>query len=533
MSRRNVLLIMTDEQRYPPPYEDAALAAFRETRLKAQAALRARGVECHRHYAASVACAPSRASIMTGHYPRLHGVRATDGAAKGPRDPDMYWLDPHTVPTMGHYFRAAGHRTFYRGKWHVSHADLVVSDTQASLASNDPEGKPIDRNLALYRAAERLAPFGFSGWIGPEPHGTAESNCGAVRDPLTADQVVSLFDALDADADETPWMMVASFLNPHDIVLAGLLWRSWGRETADDTVPKVPAPPTQREDLDTKPACQADFAEKYRDVFIAQPQLPEYRRFYYALHALVDREVGRVLDRLAASRFADDTVVVFTSDHGEMLGAHGGQHQKWYTAYEEAWRVPLLVAGPGLPAGGRVDLPTSHVDLLPTLLGLAGLDPEPLRAVLTATHSEAQPLVGRDLTPLLTGEAFEAEPIYLLTEDEVSEGLDPSNPRGQTYEPVVEPAKIEAVITRLEPDGPLYKFARYYETSLIGDGEADEGLEEFELYDLDADPTEVENLAHGRLLGPKTRALIERLKAVLEETRAVKAPQPQNRQTPQ
>ncbi|WAS95509.1 sulfatase-like hydrolase/transferase [Nannocystis punicea] len=135
--------------------------------------------EFHRHYAASVASAPSRASLFTGHYPTLHGVRATDGAAKAARDPDVYWLDPNTVPTMGHYSRAAGDRTYYRGKWHVSHADLVTPDTHESLASSDDAGAPLFDTTALYAASERLAPHGFSGWIGSR--GAAAPTRGARR----------------------------------------------------------------------------------------------------------------------------------------------------------------------------------------------------------------------------------------------------------------------------------------------------------------------------------------------------------------
>src|SRR5689334_3874213 len=96
--RPNILVIMTDEERYPPVYETADVRAFRRRELRGQEALRARGVEPHRHYAASTACVPSRACLFTGHYPTLHGVRATDGAAKSAFDPAMYWLDPDTVP---------------------------------------------------------------------------------------------------------------------------------------------------------------------------------------------------------------------------------------------------------------------------------------------------------------------------------------------------------------------------------------------------------------------------------------------------
>ena len=107
-SSPNVLLIMTDQERYPPPYEDEALAKFRREQLGARGSLRKGGLEFHRHYAGSTACTPSRATLFTGQYPSLHGVSQTDGTAKQNDDPAMMWLDPDAVPTLGDWFRAGG-----------------------------------------------------------------------------------------------------------------------------------------------------------------------------------------------------------------------------------------------------------------------------------------------------------------------------------------------------------------------------------------------------------------------------------------
>ena len=124
-SQPNILLIMTDEERYPPPYEPEAVKPFRKSQLTARESIRSRGLEFHRHYAGSTACVPSRATLFTGQYPSLHGVTSTDGMAKQNTDPGMQWLDPNSVPTLGDWFRAGGYRTHYRGKWHVSFADLT------------------------------------------------------------------------------------------------------------------------------------------------------------------------------------------------------------------------------------------------------------------------------------------------------------------------------------------------------------------------------------------------------------------------
>jgi arylsulfatase A-like enzyme len=377
--RPNVLLFLVDELRYPTVYDSAELRAWMHENLSAQRVLRENGVDFSRHYVQSAACAPSRTSIFTGQYPSLHGVSQTDGIGKQIWDPGMYWLDPDMVPTLGDYFRAAGYRTHYRGKWHISHEDIEIPGTHNSLLSNTIDSEPLVENTALYRRANRLDKFGFDGWIGPEPHGSNQANCGWTRDPLYAREALAVLDHLDSDdAGDEPWLLVNSYVNPHDIVFFGLIWQSWGLPYPTDAdVPPIPPPPTQNEDLSTKPRCQQSYVDTYGQMFFPQPQVDLYRQFYYYLQVEAENHVTAVYERLLRSRFADDTIVVFTSDHGEMLGAHGGMHQKWYQAYEETIHVPLIITGKPVTESARsVDALTSHADLLPTLLGLAGIDAE-------------------------------------------------------------------------------------------------------------------------------------------------------------
>ena len=177
-TRPNVLVVMTDEERYPPPYESDAVADFRRTQLPGRERIRARGVELHRHYASATACTPSRASLFTGQFPSLHGLTSTDGLAKTATDPAMTWLDPATVPTLGDWFRAAGYDTYYRGKWHISHADLVAPGTHDGLRTNDAAGTVLPGTVDLYDRADRLDQYGFHGWVGREPHGGDPSDTG-------------------------------------------------------------------------------------------------------------------------------------------------------------------------------------------------------------------------------------------------------------------------------------------------------------------------------------------------------------------
>ena len=117
MTRRpNVLVILTDQQRYPPPYESDELAAYRREHLPGVERLRQNGVSFRHHYPMAAACAPSRASLLTGQYPSLHGVTQTDGIAKSADGDDMFWLAPDTVPTLGDWFRAGGYRDVLQGQ---------------------------------------------------------------------------------------------------------------------------------------------------------------------------------------------------------------------------------------------------------------------------------------------------------------------------------------------------------------------------------------------------------------------------------
>ena len=114
--------------------------------------------------------------------------------------------------------------------------------------------------------------------------------------------------------------------------------------------PDIPEPPSQSDSFAGRPPCQEAFVSAWPAMLYEQPADEAYRRLYYDLHKLVDAAIGRILEALERSGMAEDTVVVFTSDHGDLLGAHGGLMQKWFNAYDEAIRVPLLVKGPGIAA---------------------------------------------------------------------------------------------------------------------------------------------------------------------------------------
>jgi choline-sulfatase len=535
MAKPNILLIMTDEERYPPPYEVDAVKAFRRDQLGARESIRNGGLEFHRHYAGSTACLPSRVTLFTGQYPSLHGASQTDGTAKHLDDPSMMFLDPDSVPTLGDWFRAGGYQTHYRGKWHVSSAGLPLPGTHEDLMTSDNAGNLIPDAIEAYRRADRLDPFGFSGWIGREPHGPNPAESGKLRDGIFAEQVVDLFGELAKARKDGPWLTVASFVNPHDIAAVGFMWEQlWKFAPTDDTVPDIPEAPSQSDSFAGRPPCQEQWKDVWWKMAYEQPTDNSYRRFYYYLHKLVDAAIGRILTALEQSGMAEETIVVFTSDHGDLVGAHGGMQQKWYSAYDEAIRVPLLVKGPGIsPVTGGISTPTSHVDLIPTLMGLAGIDVERAMAGVSAHHDEAHPLPGRDLSGLITGKATPesvATPLYFMTEDDMSRGLNQTNVlSGKPFDPVDFPSHVEATIATLPTgtDGAdeLWKLNHYYER--LDDWDADHGIPKnpflgapaeplFELHNLTADPEE----RHNRV-GDETDALSQ-MKSVLDAQREAK-----------
>jgi arylsulfatase A-like enzyme len=269
-----------------------------------------------------------------------------------------------------------------QGQWHASHAHLDAGDADGFLLAIDDDGKPIAENVQKYLKADLLDDYGFSEWVGPEAHGLGAHNTGTVRDPFTADETIALFERFDAEVSDQPWLTVCSFLNPHDDSLFGVIALAQGLRYHPSQVPHVGQALTHDEDLSTKPSCQQGYLDTWGKILAPQPWNELHLKFYYQLQAAVGEQITRVLDALQQSKAHENTIVIFSSDHGDMQGAHGGMHEKWHVAYEEALHVPFIVSSPLLPGGEReLELPTNHADLLPTMLGLAGIDRDAARGV--------------------------------------------------------------------------------------------------------------------------------------------------------
>jgi len=344
----------------------------------------------------------------------------------------------------------------------------------------------------------------------------------------------------EADEDEVkPFLIVASLVNPHDVALFPQ-FKYMGLELGDDSVPDVPRGPSDEEDLSTKPSPQKKYVDAFENLYCS-PEIhrhlfnssEEMRRVYYYLHKVVDQDIRHIYLTLKATSFFDDTIIIFTSDHGDVLGAHGNMLQKWTVAYQEALHIPLVISAPWLPKGD-VNFVSSAVDLLPTMLSLAGLDQGSLLRELTTTHLEVHDLVGNDFSGVLTGtqspSSQDANVVYFMTEDEVTKGNSQVSIRGDfPYDHIEGPCCIEAVISYLPNKATgeleLWKYTRYFDDprkwshpfdkdvtiTRTGAGKGRVNIrrarhpDEFELYNLTRDPSELRNLAHATVMAQLDR----------------------------
>jgi arylsulfatase A-like enzyme len=260
----------------------------------------------------------------------------------------------------------------------------------------------------------------------------------------------------------------------------------------------------------------------------------DFLQLYGWLHYAVDRHICEVLTALESSGQADNTIVVFLADHGEYAGAHGMMIEKWHTAYQEALHVPVVVRFP--KTGDRVeadptqiDALTSHIDILPTVLGLAGVDGDEREAISArmAANRPVPPLPGVDLAPLIKGETdVVIEPdgrprqgVLFITDDEITAPLPPSrSPQDEksmqefeVYKAIVDTVihgtPGNAPVPQLAP-GPVrqpnhvrsvrtkdYKLSRYFDPS-------GQEAQEWELYDLANDAIEAFNLVQVNVTPP-------------------------------
>ena len=370
----NILIVMADQMApaFLPIYGHAL------TRAPNMQALARSGVVFDSAYCASPLCAPSRASFMSGLMPSR--TRVYDNAAEFGAD----------VPTFAHCLRLRGYRTILSGKMHFCGPDQLHGFEERLTTDIYP------------------ADFGWTpDWDRPEQRPSWYHNMSSVREAgvcvrtnqLDFDDEAAfmaeraIFDIARAK-DRRPFLLVASFSHPHDPFAVPQRYWDLFRDSDID----MPAPPIAPDVLDPhsrrlRHVCAMD-AEP-----VTEAQVRDARHAYYGAIAYVDDLLGRLMAALRSAGLAEDTIVILTSDHGEMLGERG----LWYkmSFFDGASRVPLVIANPGRFAPRRVAASVSLVDLMPTLIDISGGNADSLGLAVD----------GRSLARCLGGDAGHDEAI--------------------------------------------------------------------------------------------------------------------------
>jgi arylsulfatase A-like enzyme len=497
----NIVVIITDQEREVMHWP----AGWAEANLPARSRLMANGLHFSRAQCNTAACSSSRASFFTGTYPAQHGVKNLI-ASNNPKDPVQRRLPvlPSSMPNLATVMAAAGYHVVLKGKFHLTRPVAYSQAMKRHYWS--------DADVAHLRDR-----YGFHGWNPPDMsdpqslhdlgggsinndgryvdgNGTA---AGAARayDELHRQSAVHFLNSYDGDK---PFCLIVALVNPHDVQeypgrgLRGLslspTFEQGGYRLADFRDLPIDLPPNIGDDLRTKPSVQASFRQLLAvgtgHVSTRERQLM-YARFYAYLNQQVDAQIGKVLDALDANGLTEDTVIVRTSDHGELGMSHGRMRQKFYNVYRETLNVPLIVSNPILyPQPQSTDALASLVDVLPTLAAIGGV-PE----------AEQYGFKGRDLSPILADAKASVQDVLHFT-----------------YEDDVFPVKgadcIRAIVE------PRWKYAVYYDP-FTG------APTEYEMYDMAADPLEMTNLAHPAHRTPASdlqrERLHRRLDAVMSE----------------
>ncbi len=424
MTRPNILIVMVD-QMTGTLFPDGPAEFLYTPNLRALAARSARFAN---NYTASPLCAPGRASFMSGQLPSR--TRVYDNAAEY----------VSSIPTFAHHLRAAGYYTCLSGKMHFVGPDQMHGFEERLTTDIYPAdfGWTPD-----YRKPGERIDWWYHNLGSVTGAGVAETTNQLEYDDEVAFLANQKLYHLARERDDEarrPWCLTVSFTHPHDpFVARKKYWDLY--EDCAHLEPEIGFIPYAEQDPHSQ---RLYLASDYASFDITAEQIRRSRRGYFANVSYIDDKVGELLDTLDRTRMAEDTVILFCSDHGEMLGERG----LWFKMnfYEGSARVPLMIAGAGIPAA-LIGTPVSNLDICPTLCDLAGID---MSAIMPWTD-------GQSLLPMTRGVARD-EPVLM---EYAAEG---------SYAPMVAIRAGRFKFVHCELDPP-------------------------QLFDLDADPLERDNLA--------------------------------------
>jgi arylsulfatase A-like enzyme len=360
----NILFLMTDQM------QSRVLESGHPCLTPNLDRLIARGTRFRRAYTPNAICSPARASLMTGLLPHNHGV--FDVIHNVDDDQCNLRLDkPHFAQRL----QKAGYRTGYFGKWHVERSEQLENfgwNVNGCSATHEAKGSSVYQKYSskLVKDWSPSKRFPISRMT-PNPPGYKEFRQYGVTDTPPefrkmgiATQMAEDF-LTDALKGDQPWCCFASVLEPHDPFIAG-------EETfAKYNVDELSLSPTLKDSGEGRPNLYRKAGLTWKN--LTDREHREARACYYASITEIDTLFGRLLNQLEAAGKAKDTIVVFMTDHGEMLGGHG-LYCKNISAYEEVYNIPLVMAGPGIAGGVVSDARVGLHDLCPTILEMAGAE---------------------------------------------------------------------------------------------------------------------------------------------------------------
>jgi arylsulfatase A-like enzyme len=507
----NVILIIRDQTRF-----DLPVAAGYTT--PALDRLAQQGISFRNHYVASAMCTPSRAAFFSGHPPQVNGVfdQMETGWVPNLRKDD---------PNMGSMMKKLGYQTAFFGKWEME-LDLIPPKPTVNYS-------------------EALKPYGFDIYQ-PDGDKTGLPNQGYHTDVYTGSESVRWLRANVPKLRESgqPFFMVVSFLNPHDIMYADANVPGTPQVQQAVSNDAIVTPPNNslystRWNTDPSPTIHESLSAPGMPPALAEYHIgwertlgtipidrPDMWRVFndYYLNMIRDTDLSlqQLEDGLDELGLWQDTVILFTADHGEMAGDHGGIRGKGPMAYEGNAHVPLIVVHPNYPGGQSSDVVTSHLDLLPSLPGLAGV-PESKR------REAVQGLPGNDFSSVLA--TAETADVHAVRPGALFNYVGPltidSNycVAGMTQLLKGDPAPpLSDLQSKLHKRGFMsfvfdgqYKFVRYYAPATFNTPVTLEQIlrdNDVQLFDLKNDPLETHNLA----VDPdKNKDLILRMNALLND----------------
>ena len=474
MPKPNLLFIFTDEQRYD------TLACYGNTQIEMPNLnrLASQSVVFDQAYVTQPVCTPSRSTIMTGLYPHTDGCTENNAPL------------PPEIPVLTEMLQDDDYVTAYHGKWHLGDElfqqhgfDEWISIEDGYDQHYGPGRDPNVRSTYHHFLIEN----GFTPRNG-ETFGRGEATRlpEAFGKPAYLAREASRF---IRENKANPFVLYVNYLEPHMPYYGP---RDDQYDPADLPLPdNYQNAPTETEPLKTRVFSHAYHLRGHSGLPLKTDD--NWRRLianYWGLNSLVDTHTGTILDTLAECGLEENTIVVYTSDHGDMMGSH--RLLAKCVMFEEATRVPLLIRLPGQQTSRRVNGPVSQVDLVPTLLDLMG-KPIP------------DNLEGKSLAPWL-----EQGGDVMLSDDVFIEWSGPNNGFGDVAGSVVLPPGSEDLATPEQVTAAVLDAVR---TIVTADGWKlnYSPLGEHELYNLRQDPLETTNLAADAAHRPMMKALAERI----------------------